>query len=62
MKNPKVGNTVFLFLVLVDRLEVEDCSVQCMYIQDLTSYLEKGFPAYLLQCLIKAILESCNYY
>lgn len=32
MKNLKVGNTVFLFLVLMDRFEVEDCSVQCIYL------------------------------
>lgn len=30
-KNLKVGNTAFLFLVLVDGFEVEDCSVQCIY-------------------------------
>lgn len=30
-KNLKVGNTAFLFLVLVDGFEVEDCSFQCIY-------------------------------
>lgn len=31
MKNLKVGNTVFLSVMLVDRFEVEDYSVQCIY-------------------------------
>lgn len=31
MKNLKIRKTAFLSLALVDRAEVENCSVQCVY-------------------------------
>lgn len=61
MKNLKVGNTVLLSLGLASQVEWR-AALSNVCIQVPTSYLEKGFPSCLLQCLMKAALDSCNYY